>query len=85
MKALITSVLAAGFMLGSALAKDMDIPVTELPKAVSGAIMKAHPDATLLSAEKDLKANGDVQHYQVKVRIGKDEKEVTVLPDGSIK
>lgn len=67
------------------LANDVDIAVSELPKNVTEAVMKAHPGATLLSAEKDLKANGEIQHYEVKIRSGQAEKELTVLPDGTIR
>ncbi len=65
-------------------AKDVDIAVKELPEVVTAAIMKAHPDATILSAEKDLKMDDSIQHFEVKVRVGKEEKELTVLPDGKI-
>lgn len=69
----------------SAMAKDHDIPVTELPKEVTESIEKNHPDSTLISAEKDVKADGTVQHYEVKVRVGDGTKELTVLSDGTIK
>lgn len=65
-------------------AKDVDIAVKELPAAVTAAIEKAHPGATLLSAEKDLKADGSIQHYEVNVRVGDNQKELTILADGTI-
>ena len=84
MKILLTSVCAIGILSLSALAKDVDIAVKELPAAVTTSIEKAHPGATLLSAEKDLKADGSIQHFEVTVRLGDKQKELTVLPDGVI-
>jgi len=65
-------------------AKDVEIPVTELPKTVTDAITKAHPSSTLVSAEKDLKMDGSVQHYEVKIRDGEQMKELNVTADGAI-
>jgi hypothetical protein len=82
-----TSLLSLAVILASlsfAQAKDEDIAVTELPKAVTESIAKQHPQATLISAERDLKAGGEVQHYEVKVRDGETMKELTVLADGTI-
>ena len=85
MKLLFLTSIAAVLALSQLSAKDVDIAVTELPKPVTDAIAKAHPNSTLLSAEKDLAMNGDIQHFEVKVRAGDAEKELTVLPDGTIK
>lgn len=79
---LMLSLIAAMPLMLSA--KDVEIPVTELPKVVTDAISKAHPSATLVSAEKDLKMDGTIQHYEVKVRDGEKMKELTVLADGTI-
>jgi hypothetical protein len=84
MKPFLPLLAAFALMQTPLLAKDVDIAVSELPENVAAAVMKAHPGATLLSAEKDLKADGSVQHYEVKVRDGQSEKELTVLPDGTI-
>lgn len=85
MKLLFLTLVTGALALSTLSAKDVDIAVTELPKAVTESINKAHPNATLLSAEKDLTMSGDVQHFEVKIRDGDTEKELTVLPDGSIK
>lgn len=84
MKTLLTSLSIVGILSTAALAKDVDIAVTELPAPVTASIEKAHPGATLLSAEKDLKADGSIQHYEVTVRVGDKQKELTVLADGTI-
>jgi hypothetical protein len=84
MKTLLTSLCALGVLSTAAFAKDVDIPVTELPAPITASIEKAHPGATLLSAEKDLKADGSIQHFEVTVRVGDQQKELTVLPDGTI-
>ncbi len=67
------------------LADDVDIAVKELPAVVTAAITEAHPAATLLSAEKELKADGTTESFEVKIRDGKSKKELTILPDGTIK
>lgn len=84
MKLILSTLCVITLISASAHAKDVDIPVTELPKAVTDAVMKAHPGASLLSAEKDLKADGSIQHYEVSVRVADKEKELTVLADGTI-
>jgi hypothetical protein len=84
MKTFLTSLFAVGVLSTAALAKDVDIAVKELPPAVTASIEKAHPGASLLSAEKDLKADGSIQHFEVTVRVGEKQKELTVLPDGTI-
>ena len=84
MKTFLTSLCTVGILSTSALAKDVDIAVKELPPAVTASIEKAHPGASLLSAEKDLKADGSIQHFEVTVRVGEKQKELTVLPDGTI-
>lgn len=84
MKPFLALLAALTLTQASLLAKDVDIAVSELPKNIIEAVMKAHPGATLLSAEKDLKSDGSIQHYEVKVRAGQVEKELTVLPDGTI-
>jgi len=84
MKTILSSLCAIGIFSTAALAKDVDIAVKELPPAVTASIEKAHPGATLLSAEKDLKTDGSIQHFEVTVRVGEKQKELTVLPDGTI-
>jgi len=84
MKTLLTSLGVIGILTTAAFAKDVDIALKELPPAVTASIEKAHPGATLLSAEKDLKADGSIQHFEVTVRVGDKQKELTVLPDGAI-
>lgn len=84
MKTFLTSLCAIGILSTAAFAKDVDIAVKELPPAVTTSIEKAHPGATLVSAEKDLKADGSIQHFEVTVRVGDKQKELTVLPDGTI-
>jgi hypothetical protein len=82
-KMLLTAAMLASFSAVS-FAKDVEIPVAELPKAVTESITKNHPNATLVSAEKDLKMDDSIQHFEVKVRDGDKMKELTVLPDGTI-
>ena len=82
-KILLTTAMLASLSAVS-FAKDVEIPVAELPKAVTESITKNHPNATLVSAEKDLKMDDSVQHFEVKVRDGDKMKELTVLPDGTI-
>ena len=82
-KTLLTAAIIATLPAVS-FAKDVEIPVTELPKLVTDAIAKQHPNAVLVSAEKDLKMDGSIQHFEVKVRDGEQIKELTVLPDGAI-
>jgi|GEM_PF-3965618 hypothetical protein len=84
MKPLPTAFCVIGLTM-AAFARDVDIAVTELPAAVSASIEKAHPGAILLSAEKNLNADGGVRHYEVKIRVADRQKELTVLPDGTIR
>lgn len=84
MKTLLSLIAAASVTLGTVSAKDVDIPVTELSKAVTDAITKAHPNSQLLSAEKDLKANGDIQHFEVTIKDGDATKELKIASDGTI-
>lgn len=84
MKAILSLIAVAALTLSVAQAKDVDIPVTELPKTVTDAITKAHPNSKLLSAEKDLKANGDIQHFEVTIKDGDATKELKVTNDGTI-
>jgi hypothetical protein len=84
MKTFLTALCVIGLVSTAVFAKDVDIAVTELPAAVTASIEKAHPGATLLSAEKDLKADGSVQHYEVTIRVAGQQKELTVLADGTI-
>lgn len=84
MKTLLTSLCAVCALSTVAFAKDVDIAVTELPAAVTASIEKAHPGATVLSAEKDLKADGSIQHFEVTVRMGDKQKELTIAADGAI-
>lgn len=72
------------FAVTSALAVDKEIPLAELPKPVTDAIMKAHPDAKMVSAQRDTKVDGAVQNYEVKVMKGTDEMEIKVSPEGVI-
>ncbi len=85
MKTLLALIATAGLTLASAQAKDVDIPVTELPKAVTDAISAKHPNSQLLSAEKDTTMKGEVQHYEVKIKDGEATKELKVASDGTIK
>ncbi len=48
MKTLLALIATAGLTLASAQAKDVSIPVTELPKAVTDAISAKHPNSQLL-------------------------------------
>lgn len=84
MKKLLTLLAVAGLSLSVAQAKDTDIPVTELPKAVTDAITKAHPNSKLLSAEKDSKMDGTTQHYEVSIQDGDQKKELKIAEDGTI-
>lgn len=75
----------ASLTLATAQAKDDDIPVSELPKAVTDAISAQHPNSQVLSAEKDTTMKGEVQHYEVKIKDGDATKELKVATDGTIK
>lgn len=59
-----------------------DIAVSELPKAVTQAIMKRYPDAKLIKAERE-KDNGKL-HYEVNIQTGDKRLEINVRPDGTI-
>jgi hypothetical protein len=63
-------------------AKDRDIAIQDLPKAVTASIMKEHPHAKILKAEEDVK--GDSKKYEVKIRDGQTEWEIHLSPDGTI-
>ncbi len=83
MRPLKLSLLAAITLIPTALIAD-DIAVKDLPAVVTLAITTAHPAAKLLSAEKDLKSDGTIEDYEVKIRDGEAKKELTVLPHGTI-
>jgi len=85
MKNIFAILAAVSLTLAGASAKDVDIPVTELPKTVTDAISAKHPNSQLLSAEKDVTMKGDIQHFEVKIKDGEATKELTVLNDGTIK
>ncbi|GAB2562083.1 PepSY domain-containing protein [Spirosoma aerophilum] len=59
-----------------------DIAVSDLPKAVTQAIEKRFPGAKLISAERE--RDKDKIHYEVKIQVGKDRKELNVRPNGTI-
>jgi uncharacterized membrane protein YkoI len=67
---------------GLAYAADRDVAVTDLPKAVTDAVMKVHPNAKLIKAEEETK-NGE-KYYEIKVHDGQTEREIHVRPDGTV-
>jgi uncharacterized membrane protein YkoI len=69
---------------GTLIETEEEIKTTELPKAVVDAIEKAHPGAKLKEAEKVLKTDGTVSGYEVEIKVGKKELELTVDPSGAI-
>jgi hypothetical protein len=85
MKMILAILATTALTLVAASAKDVDIPVTELPKVVTDAISSKHPNSQLLSAEKDVTMKGEIQHFEVKIKDGEVTRELTVLNDGTIK
>jgi hypothetical protein len=58
------------------------VPLDKLPKAVTEAVKKRFPDATLVSAEKEIEDNKTV--YEVAIKNKEQKIEVTATEDGTI-
>ena len=69
---------------GSVLETEEEIKLEELPAAVTDAIMKAHPHATVAEAEKVLKPNGTISGYEVEIKDGGKELEIKLDTTGKI-
>jgi uncharacterized membrane protein YkoI len=78
--------LAAVVALTAALARADDgeekVPVDKLPKAVTDAIKDKYPGAELVSATKD--TDDGVVTYDVTIKHKKQERDVTLTPEGKI-
>lgn len=75
------AVVLSSFIAGPIQAAD-DIAISDLPKAVTQAIMKRYPKAKLISAERE-RDNGKM-HYEVEIQQGDKRIELNVRPDGTI-
>ena len=60
------------------------IPLSELPEAVTEAIMQVYPDSILLEAEKIVAADGSVSGYEVEIEDDDVELEIHLDPNGLI-
>jgi uncharacterized membrane protein YkoI len=69
---------------GTLLETEQEIKISELPKEIVAAIEKAHPGAKLKEAEKLLKADGSLSGFEVEIKVGKQELELTLDPSGTI-
>jgi len=69
---------------GVLLETEEDIKPDALPAAVTQALKKAHPHATLEEAEKVMKPDGKVSGYEVEVKEGEKEWEVHLDTAGKI-
>jgi len=61
-----------------------EIPLRELPEAVTDAIMQFYPDAIFLDAKKILEPDGSVSGYEVEIEDDDVELEINLEPNGFI-
>ncbi len=69
---------------GTLVETEESIKPDELPAAVTEALKKAHPHATVKEAEKVLKPDGSVSGYEVEIKDGKKEVEIHLDAAGKI-
>lgn len=69
-------------IVGSAYAADREIPVSEIPKMVMDAIVKAHSNAKVIKAEED--SRGSNKYFEVKIQDGSTKRELHIQPDGTV-
>ena len=69
---------------GTLLETEEDIQPDALPVAVTEAIKKAHPQATIKEAEKTMKADGTVSGYEVEIKDGAKKLEIHLDATGKI-
>lgn len=69
---------------GTLIETEEDIKPDALPAAVTEALKKAHPHATLKEAEKLMKPDGSVSGYEVEIKDGKKEVEIHLDAAGKI-
>ena len=69
---------------GKLLSTEEDVQPDALPAAVTDAIKKAYPQATISEAEKNLKLDGTVHCYEVEIKDGAKALEVHLDPTGKI-
>lgn len=79
-KLLMTSALPLLFAVAAH--ADRDIPIQDLPAAVTSAIQKQYPNAKLIKAEEDTAAGGP--HFDVKIQAGDKRRELHIQPNGTI-
>ncbi len=70
--------------VGALLEIEETIQPDALPPAVTDAIKKAHPKATVTEAEKTLKPDGSVSGYEVEIKDGDKELEIHLDANGKI-
>jgi uncharacterized membrane protein YkoI len=61
---------------GTLLETEEEIKPDELPPAVTEALKKAHPHATIAEAEKYIKPDGSISGYEVEIKDGNKELEI---------
>jgi len=69
---------------GTLVETEESIKPDELPAAVTEALKKAHPHATVKEAEKLMKPDGSVHGYEVEIKDGKKELEIHLDAAGKI-
>jgi uncharacterized membrane protein YkoI len=69
---------------GTLLKLEEEIQPSELPEAVTEAIMQAYPDAIILEAEKIVAADGSISGYEVEIEDDDVELEIHLDPNGLI-
>ena len=79
-----TACVAAGLLLlaSTAMAKEEEIPLDKLPKAVVDAVKAKFPGAELVKAEKETEDDKTV--FEVALKHKKQKYEVSLTPDGKI-
>ncbi len=69
---------------GTLLETKEDVKPDTLPAAITEALKKAHPRATVEEAEKIMKPDGSVSGYEVEIKDGKKELEIRLDATGKI-
>jgi len=69
---------------GTLLETEEDIKPDTLPAAITEALKKSHPQATVEEAEKVMKPDGSVSGYEVEIKDGKKEFEIRLDATGKI-
>lgn len=60
-----------------------DIPISDLPKKVTAALMRTAPDAKILDAEKEMKKG--TPYYDIDYKVGDEKRTIKVWEDGTVK